>query len=80
MNKGRVDLLSNLFRKLHLMTALPCLPAVGLGTYALRGNEGADSVCSAVDGGYRLIDTANNYENEGVWGKVSGAVPLCVSK
>ncbi|MFZ4895951.1 aldo/keto reductase [Plantibacter sp. Mn2098] len=40
------------------------LPAVGFGTYPLRGREGTDAVLSAIDAGYRLIDTAVNYRNE----------------
>lgn len=39
-------------------------PAVGLGTYRLTGSEGSAAVASAIDSGYRLIDTALNYENE----------------
>lgn len=37
---------------------------LGLGTYNLRGEEGIDAIVSAVASGYRLIDTAVNYENE----------------
>ncbi|MGG7510752.1 aldo/keto reductase [Plantibacter sp. YIM 135249] len=40
------------------------LPAVGFGTYPLRGREGTDAVLSAIDLGYRLLDTAVNYRNE----------------
>lgn len=45
------------------------LPAVGLGTYTLKGNEGAGAMQSAIDLGYRLIDSAYNYENEGTVGE-----------
>ncbi|GGH77931.1 diketogulonate reductase-like aldo/keto reductase [Pullulanibacillus pueri] len=45
------------------------LPAIGLGTYSLNGNEGAHAIKSAIDMGYRLIDTAYNYENEGTVGE-----------
>lgn len=45
------------------------LPAVGLGTYKLNGNEGANAIKHAIDLGYRLIDTAYNYENEGTVGE-----------
>ena len=45
------------------------LPAIGLGTYGLRGDAGADAVASAIDAGYRLVDTAFNYENEGSVGR-----------
>lgn len=40
------------------------LPPVGFGTYKLRGVEGAASVASALGVGYRLLDSAVNYENE----------------
>ena len=40
------------------------LPAVGFGTYPLTGEEGTAAVLSALELGYRLIDTAVNYENE----------------
>ena len=45
------------------------LPVTGLGTYGLWGNAGADSVSSGINAGYRLIDTAYNYENEGAVGE-----------
>ena len=50
------------------------LPAQGLGTYGLGGEAGADAVRSGIETGYRLIDSAFNYENEGAvgWG-ISGA-------
>jgi diketogulonate reductase-like aldo/keto reductase len=40
------------------------LPAVGFGTYPLSGDEGIEAIRSAIDTGYRLLDTAVNYENE----------------
>ena len=45
------------------------LPVIGLGTYRLNGDEGASAIKSAIDSGYRLIDTAYNYENEGTVGE-----------
>ncbi|MBS4219934.1 aldo/keto reductase [Bacillus sp. FJAT-49711] len=45
------------------------LPVIGLGTYSLRGNAGANSIKHAIDIGYRLIDSAYNYENEGTVGE-----------
>lgn len=45
------------------------LPAIGFGTYKLNGNEGTTAINSAIDVGYRLIDTAYNYENEGTVGE-----------
>lgn len=44
------------------------VPAAGFGTYKLNGNAGADAILSAIAAGYRLIDTAYNYENEGTVG------------
>jgi diketogulonate reductase-like aldo/keto reductase len=40
------------------------IPAIGFGTYPLRGEDGVAAVVSAIEVGYRLIDTAVNYENE----------------
>lgn len=40
------------------------LPVVGFGTVTLRGSEGTAAIRSALDVGYRLLDTAVNYENE----------------
>ncbi|GKU83559.1 aldo/keto reductase [Niallia sp. NCCP-28] len=45
------------------------LPAVGLGTYDLRGAAGVQAMTSAIDMGYRLLDSAFNYENEGAVGE-----------
>ncbi|MET0673373.1 MAG: aldo/keto reductase [Microbacterium pygmaeum] len=39
-------------------------PELGLGTYGLRGEDGIVSVDAAIESGYRLLDTAVNYENE----------------
>ncbi|PKM72175.1 MAG: 2,5-diketo-D-gluconic acid reductase [Firmicutes bacterium HGW-Firmicutes-16] len=50
------------------------LPAIGLGTYRLNGREGVESIKTAVSIGYRLIDSAFNYENEGA---VGAAVKEC---
>ncbi len=40
------------------------LPAIGFGTYPLRGDEGTTAFLRALEAGYRLLDTAVNYENE----------------
>lgn len=40
------------------------IPAIGFGTYTLTGDAGIDAVAAALENGYRLIDTALNYENE----------------
>ena len=39
-------------------------PELGLGTYGLRGADGVSAVAAAIGSGYRLLDTAVNYENE----------------
>ena len=39
-------------------------PELGLGTYNLRGEEGIAAMVAAIESGYRLLDTAVNYENE----------------
>ncbi|MER7443730.1 aldo/keto reductase [Micromonospora avicenniae] len=49
------------------------LPAIGLGTYKLTGAEGADAIGQAIRAGYRLIDSAVNYENEGAVGRAARA-------
>ncbi|MCA1956513.1 aldo/keto reductase [Zymomonas sp.] len=45
------------------------LPAVGFGTYKLNGVTGVDDIVSAIKFGYRLLDSAFNYENEGAVGE-----------
>lgn len=40
------------------------LPQIGLGTWPMTGAECTDAVLSALEVGYRLFDTAENYENE----------------
>ncbi|MEU5872993.1 aldo/keto reductase [Glycomyces sp. NPDC047369] len=45
------------------------LPAIGLGTYQLDGSAGVDAIGQAIRAGYRLLDSAFNYENEGAVGR-----------
>lgn len=40
------------------------VPAIGLGTYRLRGSECRETVQTALEIGYRHIDTAEFYENQ----------------
>jgi 2,5-diketo-D-gluconate reductase A len=40
------------------------IPVIGLGTWPLRGAESTAQVRTAIEAGYRLIDTAANYRNE----------------
>ena len=44
------------------------LPPIGFGTVHLDGAAGVEAMVSAIQTGYRLIDTAYNYENEGAVG------------
>lgn len=45
------------------------IPKIGFGTYKLNGAHGVQVIDSAIDRGYRLLDTAFNYENEGAVGE-----------
>lgn len=45
------------------------IPRIGFGTYKLNGASGMHAIVSALNQGYRLLDTAYNYENEGTVGK-----------
>ena len=40
------------------------IPALGFGTYPLKGDDGYRAIRAALDAGYRLVDSAVNYENE----------------
>jgi diketogulonate reductase-like aldo/keto reductase len=53
----------------HTLNDGTTLPLVGLGTYALRGLPGAEAMAEALRRGYRLLDSAVNYENEGAVGQ-----------
>lgn len=41
------------------------LPAIGFGTYSLKGEAGVTGIKRAIELGYRLLDSAFRYENEG---------------
>ena len=45
------------------------LPRVGLGTWSLTGEGGAGAMASALDAGYRLLDSAQGYGNEDATGE-----------
>jgi diketogulonate reductase-like aldo/keto reductase len=45
------------------------LPPIGFGTYPLKGATGVNTIEQALRAGYRLIDSAFNYENEGTVGR-----------
>ncbi len=48
----------------HTLNDGRALPAIGFGTYPLRGDDGITAIAAAIECGYRLIDTAVNYGNE----------------
>ncbi len=45
------------------------VPKLGFGTYKLNGASGVTAMVSALNHGYRMLDTAYNYENEGAVGE-----------
>lgn len=45
------------------------IPKIGFGTYKLNGAHGTRVIEQALQVGYRLLDTAFNYENEGAVGR-----------
>jgi 2,5-diketo-D-gluconate reductase B len=49
------------------------IPAFGLGTFRLQGQVVIDSVSTALELGYRVIDTAQIYENEAEVGQAIAA-------
>ena len=63
--------------RLHQMVNIPTLtlndghplPVMGLGTYQIRGGAGRQQILAAIKSGYRLIDSATNYDNEGIVGE-----------
>ncbi len=53
----------------HTLNDGTTLPLVGLGTYGLFGFAGVEAMSAALEEGYRLLDSAVNYENEGALGR-----------
>ena len=45
------------------------MPVVGFGTWDVRGEKGMRCILDALELGYRLIDTAQMYDNEEIVGK-----------
>ena len=45
------------------------IPVLGLGTSPLEGSKSVTQVRTALEAGYRLIDTAENYRNEDAVGQ-----------
>ncbi len=48
----------------HVTAGGASIPAIGYGTWPLKGEECARAVATAIDCGYRHIDTAAMYDNE----------------
>ena len=44
------------------------MPLAGFGTWTLRGETGKRCILDALETGYRLLDTAQMYENEDIVG------------
>ena len=63
LNERVMTWLTNLPPPLALRNGA-AIPVIGLGTWPLRGAESAAQVRTAIESGYRLIDTAENYQNE----------------
>jgi len=61
----------------HTLNDGTTIPAIGFGTYPLRGTRGVAALRDAIDAGYRLIDSAFHYDNEGAVGAAvrSSGVP-----
>lgn len=53
------------------------IPVVGFGTFRLSGQECIDATYNAIKLGYRLIDTAESYQNEA---EVGYAIAQCISE
>jgi 2,5-diketo-D-gluconate reductase A len=58
----------------HTLNDGAVLPAIGFGTYPLKDDEAVSGIVSAIEAGYRLLDTAVNYGNEQ---EVGEAVRAC---
>ena len=60
-----------------LNTGLP-IPQLGFGVFQIPPDETESAVTTALDAGYRLIDTAQGYQNEeGVGAAIAGSdVPV----
>lgn len=52
------------------------MPMVGLGTWNAQGKQLKESIITAIDCGYRHIDTASNYRNEALVGE---AISECIA-
>ena len=53
------------------------MPMAGIGTFLLSPQEAEASCISALQDGYRLIDTANAYVNEKRLRRVTQSLKIC---
>jgi len=60
----------------HTLNDGAVLPAIGFGTYPLKDDEAVSGIVSAIEAGYRLLDTAVNYGNEQEVGEAVSASGL----
>ncbi len=58
------------------LTAGAEMPLVGFGTHPLRGDDARDAVLTALEVGYRSIDTATRYRNQDGVGAALAATPV----
>ena len=61
---------------LHRTIKSTAVPAIGLGTFGLNGAEGIRSIRTALDLGYRHLDTAQRYGNEAEIGEALASSPI----
>lgn len=45
------------------------IPNIGLGTLGIQGIQGVNQITTAINNGFRLLDTSTNYDSEGVVGE-----------
>jgi diketogulonate reductase-like aldo/keto reductase len=60
----------------YVTAAGESIPALGLGTYQLRGRSCTETVRRALDVGYRHLDTAEYYDNESAVGEAIADSPV----
>jgi 2,5-diketo-D-gluconate reductase A len=64
LDLGALSTLRDMTIPTHTLNDGTQIPAIGFGTYPLTGTEGVAAIRSAIEVGYRLLDTAVNYGNE----------------
>ncbi len=52
------------------------MPLLGLGVYDMHGEEAETAIRTAIETGYRLIDTASLYHNEAETGRAVRDSPI----